>query len=155
MEMQAQNIEIMMQQRMMNQMENIEEKQEHREELKERRQLQRDLRQHELDISIQPPRGPHAPLPSSPELSFRSPLYRTSTPQALSALATAGPTPTPTPQPRPPAPTYISQTSSPIDIAEEDANILEAFFNWKLRITRNLERRAKWERARKIINDNN
>ncbi|KAJ0412941.1 hypothetical protein BJY00DRAFT_320298 [Aspergillus carlsbadensis] len=146
-EMQAQNMEIMMQQRMMDQMENMEDKQERREELKKRRQLQQDLRQQELDLSIQPPRGLRAPLQSSPELSFRSPLYGISTPQAA-------PTPTPTPQPRPLAPTNLSRTSSPIDIAEEDANILEAFFNWKLQITRNLERRAKWERARKIINDN-
>jgi hypothetical protein len=70
------------------------------------------------------------------------------------AQAAAAPTPAPTPQPRPLVPTYLSRTSSPIDIAEEDANILEVFFNWKLQITRNLEWRAKWERARKIINDN-
>ncbi|KAL2801521.1 hypothetical protein BJX63DRAFT_438765 [Aspergillus granulosus] len=132
-EMQTQNMEMMMQQRIMDQMESYTEKEERREELKERRQIQRNLRQQELE------RGP--PLQYSGSLP--SVLY-TPRPQPPTQQA-------PTPAP---VPIFLNRTSSPIDAAEEDADILAAFFVWKLQITRNSDRKAKWERARDIIMEN-
>jgi hypothetical protein len=51
-------------------------------------------------------------------------------------------------------PFFNHRTSSPIDISEEDATILASFLDWKVEMTRNIERKVKWERARKIIKDN-
>jgi hypothetical protein len=35
--------------------------------------------------------------------------------------------------------------SSPIDIKEDDIDMLTVFFNWKTNTTKNLERMQKWE----------
>jgi hypothetical protein len=45
----------------------------------------------------------------------------------------------------------VFRTSSPIDATEEDADVLEHFFNWKVGTTRNTDRKVKWDRARTIV----
>ncbi|KAK9240883.1 hypothetical protein V1525DRAFT_385184 [Lipomyces kononenkoae] len=44
--------------------------------------------------------------------------------------------------------------SSPINEAEDDADILALFFNWKISNTRNDERRIKWQQARDLVLQN-
>ncbi|KAL4860807.1 hypothetical protein BDV12DRAFT_181089, partial [Aspergillus spectabilis] len=143
---------MLMQQRMMDQMENMEEKQERREERNERRQLQREMRHREMQLLIsQQHITPYKAYPghiSSPDYSFKAPPPppppsndpRTPTPRGSEAA--------------PPVYTRPTRRSSPIDAAEEDAEILTSFFIWKLQNTRNVQRYAKWERARDIILQN-
>jgi hypothetical protein len=68
MEMQSKNMEMMIQKRLLDRMEDIEDKQDRHEELKERHQMQRDLRLQELKAQAQPS--------LSPRYHQRSPLDR-------------------------------------------------------------------------------
>jgi hypothetical protein len=159
MEISNQNFEMMMQQRMMDQMESMEEKQERREERNERRQMQREMRDREMNLfaSQHPPLWPYSLQPPQPPFAS-SPEY-SSKPSQLLTPSTDPRTPTSQPsKPTGQATAAIiarpSRTSSPIDTAEEDANILTSFFIWKLQSTRNVARYVKWEKARDIIMEN-
>ncbi|THC89383.1 hypothetical protein EYZ11_011167 [Aspergillus tanneri] len=54
----------------------------------------------------------------------------------------------------PVTPTPLNRASSSIDINKDDGDILYQFFEWKIVNTRIAERKAKWERARDIILEN-
>jgi hypothetical protein len=129
----------------------MEKRAERREERNERRQLQREMRNREMENMafqvLNPP--PYPPLSSSDY-----PYKNTSTPEPTRALFLSA-VPSATPRAvEMSLTTPMSRTSSPIDAAEEDADILVAFFIWKLQNTRNPDRRVKWERARDIIMQN-
>jgi hypothetical protein len=51
--------------------------------------------------------------------------------------------------------TPVPRTSNPINGNIDDGDVLHQFFEWKILNTRLVERRAKWERARDIILENN
>jgi hypothetical protein len=158
-EMQNKSFDLMMQQRMMDSMEAMEEKQERREERNERRQVQRDMRERELStMTYQAPQRPINPLlnpASSPELLVK-PYPLTPGPQNTMNYTAESLTPTPRASEinQTSFLAFQSRTSSPIDAAEEDAEILILFFAWKLQNTRNPSRKIKWEQARDIILNN-
>ncbi|KAK9241488.1 hypothetical protein V1506DRAFT_510398 [Lipomyces tetrasporus] len=125
-------------------MEAMEEKQERREERNERRQMQREQRQFSLQNQMYPGyiMQPQFPLHSPGQTPHAKPYDSTSTyPERSSA---AGPQNTAGQQ----------RYSSPINVDEEDADILALFFNWKIGNTRNPDRRTKWEHARDVVSRN-
>lgn len=133
MEMQQQMQEQMLQARMMDQLEAMEEKQERREERNEHRQMQREqhrllLQQQQLLLQphLQSLYNPLCPLLGRQDLPNLSAPLHESTPV----------------QPK---------SSSPIDANEDDADILAAFFDWKINNTKNPERKAKWEHAKQTV----
>jgi hypothetical protein len=147
MEMQQQMQEYMMQSRMMEQMELMEEKQERREERNERRQQIREQREREREIlgSLtyrNPVQPPPTPQPGHPFIfSPMGSIQTTNAPIQASQLPPMTPTP-------------AHRTSSPIDGNIDDGDVLHQFFEWKILNTRLVERRAKWERARDIVLEN-
>lgn len=158
-DMQNKSFDLMMQQRMMDSMEAMEEKQERREERNERRQVQREIRERELStMTYQAPQrslNPQLNPISSPELLVK-PYPLTPGPQNTMNYTAESLTPTPRASEinRASLLAFQSRNSSPIDAAEEDAEVLSLFFTWKLHNTRNTSRRIKWEQARDIILDN-
>lgn len=134
----------------------MEDKQERREERNERRQLQRDIREQELKLmmSLKPQDRP--PVSFQPPFSSPESSFRTSTTPLAPQYTPPAPTPTPNPHilARQQFTTPGSRTSSPINAAEEDTDILALFFTWTLQNTRNNDRKVKWERARDIIMQN-
>lgn len=154
-EMQVQMQEQMMNQRVFDQMEALEEKQERREERNERRQMQREQR--ELQSSLQ--NTPFSGYMMPPQVPMQTPVYMkpfTSTYGPATCLNngyTAGLTPGNLPA-APAAPTVRQRYSSPINAEEEDAEILAMFFHWKISMTKNSDRRMKWQHAQEIVSRN-
>ncbi|KKA22226.1 hypothetical protein T310_3744 [Rasamsonia emersonii CBS 393.64] len=125
--------EQMLQARMMDQLEAMEEKQERREERNERRQMQREQRElllQQQQLLLQP----HLQSLYNP---LRPLLGRQDPPNLSAPLRESTPV-------RP-------KSSSPIDANEDDADILAAFFDWKINNTKNPERKAKWEHAKQTV----
>jgi hypothetical protein len=141
-EMQAHMQEQMMQQRMFDQMEAFEEKQERREERNLQRQMQKEQRDHLIQNRFYMTPQFHSQLPQS--TSYITPLSAANI--AKSPLQHPAQPPL---QPCDPAPEQ--RYSSPINIEEEEADILVAFFDWKIANTRNTDRKAKWLHARNVV----
>ncbi|KAK9371105.1 hypothetical protein V1509DRAFT_613602 [Lipomyces kononenkoae] len=102
--------------------------------------MQREHREHFFQNHMYPGylMQQQLPLPAPGQLPYTKPYNSTSV-YPLQNTTTA------TPQQR---------YSSPINEAEDDADILALFFNWKISNTRNDERRIKWQQARDLVLQN-
>jgi hypothetical protein len=123
-------------------MEAFEEKQERREECNLQRQMQKEQRDHLIQNRFYMTPQFHSQLPQSTS-------YITSLSAANIAKSPLQYPVQPPLQPCDPAPEQ--RYSSPINIEEEEADILVVFFNWKIVNIRNINRKAKWLHTRNIV----
>lgn len=140
-EMQQQMQEQLLQSRLIEQMETMAEKQERRDERNEQRRWQREQQeqmqmQYQMGMQSHMPRMPSMPHPPLTDFNPYTTVFSNAQPPTLGLM--------------PPRP----KSSSPIDVEDEDAQIIETFFNWEIDNTKHPERRDKWRQAKEIVTDN-
>lgn len=147
-EMQQQMHERMLEARMYDQMDALEEKQERREERNERRRMEQERREHELA---------HARLMYMPPHYAAMPYSHGQSPRPMMPISGQYPA---AQYPRAPitpqAASRASQKrrSSPIDETTDEYELLESFFYWKNVNTPNPRQKEKWNQVKEIVFQN-